>query len=144
MSLRIIKLDPHGGNMKTQIVKMKDFCQFFDDTGISAEGGNHPLFISIFIGIYGFGIYLAINYQIVLGLAIVLIVFYFVQIPFRYSFWYPMSRHLNLYRYHRKYSLLGLDFYIINEILFCPKGKMRENVDAKFQMLKEFLDGKSC
>jgi len=135
--------------MKKKLVPttLKNYANFFEGSGISAEGPNHPVWVGFLLFCYTLLLYSLVAWGFVLNFILIVLclaLFFFTRNPFRFCFFFPLSRHLKVYRYHKKFRFLFIDCYVINGYFFSPHNKIKSVVDAKFHALEVYIDGRCC
>jgi len=122
--------------------RLKNYCDFYDRNELGAEGKNHILFVGILLSIYG--LILTMTWYFYPLILLVIPIFFFTKNPFRFRYykylicwWKKGDSHM--YQYHKRFSIFGIDVYILNGYMFSPGRKMQPRIKAIFNSLDERL-----
>ena len=129
---------------RLQKIVLKNYCCLRENNELGAHGKNNILFVGFLLLTYGLILTMAwYFYLLILFLAIP--VFYYTRNPFRFHYykylicwWKKGDSHM--YRWHKRFSIFGIDVYILNGYTFAPGRKMQTDMKIIFDQLDKRLN----
>ena len=134
--------------MKLQSFRLENYSEFSDNNEIGGDGANNPLFVGILLFLYAIILTVSIVVSPTILIAAAFLIYYSKN-PFRFRFYmYLMGTFKNprksKYSSHSRFSLLGMDIYVLNGYIFSPTKKLSKSLKESFNMLEKQLNSISA
>ncbi len=134
--------------MKIKSTRLENYSMFLDNNEIGGDGANNPLFVGILLFLYAIILTASIVVSPTIFIAAAFLIYY-TKNPFRFRFYrYVMnsfgSARKFQYNSHSRFSLLGIDIYVLNGYIFSPTKEMKRSLRVSFDLLEKQLNSISA
>ena len=129
--------------VELQVGRLTDFAYFHEDNQLNGDGKNHIAFVGIILLTYG--IILTSTWFFYPSILLIFVLYHYTKNPlkFRYNknlIWRWGNDKKFKYYWHKRFSFLGLDFYILNGHIFAPGNYLKKDIKQSFIQMEKQLE----
>jgi len=133
---------------KLQSLELQNFGFFQFENELGGQGKNHTIFVGILLFLYGIILTLSLLFHplILMGAAMI---YFYTKNPFKFKFykyieWFWQPNSPKEYHYHKRFSVGGLDIYILDNYIFAPGQSLQAEIKHAFESAEKHINSISA